>query len=686
MSVTILSTAFLFGYFLSCYGWGRTAVRALGVAEASTVACSAAIGIAIWIFLGGLANLFEIAMPPTLWAIYGFGFLLAIPSVVSNIRWKGAAPSNGRRDVRALFADRFRVLVIFLVVVVLIFLCATLLPSTGFNPHDDFHAYMVRPVRMLDTGSMFGNTFDSLGLADLGAQTFLLGFILIAFPLDHLNGFDMILCLGLSLILLIDIGRRLEVGWPYIGAAILAFLSIHPQNVNISALYSGSLMVLTLVYLMFVLSEKYSKHPPETIWREAMLIAAPLSALLAIKNSFVVFAAIFLAVFFILLMFSHPRRYRAVLAALVTAGSTILLLLPWLLNNLPIYMLMLRQMWANAVYAPPPQPGHVEPAFDVTLLFSPHSSFWGGSFLVYSLVVILIFGAGTLGLLLLCKTGPGRAASIMPMVAGSTAVTASYFALPLLKDPYDAVRFATPLLIAFWPVVGLILVGQSSPLGAPAIRGNAWTLRPKFVGRTVVILQIIVLIPFLGVLSDRVGQAVRYRTMTSFPVGEEFIENNTRSVGESGRSLVRSVQERTRPGATILAWIGAPFHLDFARNRVFSLSAWGMANLWIDFPFEADIQRVHEYLSARRIRYLIWEHDYWARVDDSLLERYAHSAEKYRRAFGQRNLALNRLLPALVDSRLKIYDDGHIVVVDLRAPPLAVGEENTVEPSPDASE
>jgi len=33
VSVTILSAAFLFGYFLSCYGWGRTAVRVLGVED-----------------------------------------------------------------------------------------------------------------------------------------------------------------------------------------------------------------------------------------------------------------------------------------------------------------------------------------------------------------------------------------------------------------------------------------------------------------------------------------------------------------------------------------------------------------------------------------------------------------------------------------------------------------------------
>ena len=675
MSVTILSAAFLFGYFLSCYGWGRTAVRALGVEGVPSVACYAAIGLSIWSFLGGVANLLEIATPATLLTIYAFGLALAVPAVISAVRWTGTALANGRDAARAVFSDRFRFLAFAVVGIVLVFLCATLLPSTGFNPHDDFHAYMVRPARMLATGTMFGNPFDVLGLDTLGAQAFFHGFILLAFPIDHLNGFDTILCFGLSLFLLIDIGRRFGAGWPYVLFSLLAFVSIHPQLLNIGALYSGSLMILTLVYVLTVLAEKFLRRQSEPVWREVLLLAAPLATLLALKNSFVVFAATFMAVFFVLLVFRQSRRFRPVLVASVTAGSTFLLLLPWLLANAPNYILWLQRLRAGTAFPPLPVTGDVNHGFDMTLLLSPQSSRRGGSFLVYLLVVILIVAAGTLGLLLLRKASPRQAASLLTMVAGSVAVAVSYFALPLLKDPYDAVRYATPLLIALWPVAGLALVGINEP-----------ERRANLIGPTIIALQIIILIPFFGVLSDRLGQAVEYRTMTSFPIDDTFIDNNKRSVGESGRALVRTVQATTERGATILAWIGAPFHLDFARNKILSLSEWGVTTPWLDFPFDGDERSVHEYLRTRQIRYLIWEYDYWARLDESLFEQYAHFADKFRRSFGQRHLALNRLLPALVESRLKIYDDGHIVVVDLRAPPPAVSQENPAEPGPDAPE
>lgn len=164
------------------------------------------------------------------------------------------------------------------------------------------------------------------------------------------------------------------------------------------------------------------------------------------------------------------------------------------------------------------------------------------------------------------------------------------------------------------------------------------------------------------------------------------MDNIRRSLGESGRTLARSAQERTEHDTTILAWIGTPLHLDFARNKILSLSEWGVATPWIDFPFEEGVEQVHEYFATRQIHYLIWEYDFWARFDDGLHEVFARSTQNVRRSFGQRHLALNRLLPALVESRLKIYDDGHIVVVDLRARPAAVSRENTVVPGPDAPE
>lgn len=278
--------------------------------------------------------------------------------------------------------------------------------------------------------------------------------------------------------------------------------------------------------------------------------------------------------------------------------------------------------------ATPPVPAGADEgdALSPSMLFSRGPLPWGSDFTAYLLVVALIAVAGIVAFSLMRGSTPGRARAWLPVVAGSVAVVVSYFSLAPITGPYDSVRYATPILIAIWPMVGLAFISQSTWIGKHVLRREASASRLSVVVFTIVALQVLVLTMFSEMLSARVSHAINYQSVASFPFDDEYANNIRRSTGEIGRAFVRRAQEKTQRDTTILAWIGTPFHLDFARNKILSLSVWGVVSPWFDFPVDADIQRVHEYLTTRKIRYLIWEYDFWGRFVDSLYERYTRSS------------------------------------------------------------
>ena len=83
----------------------------------------------------------------------------------------------------------------------MIFTIATQLPPSIYNFHDDYQKYFAYPVRMVETGTVFGSPLSAMGLQTLGAQAFLDGFVVAFFPIGYINGVDAVFGLFLCLIL-----------------------------------------------------------------------------------------------------------------------------------------------------------------------------------------------------------------------------------------------------------------------------------------------------------------------------------------------------------------------------------------------------------------------------------------------------------------------------------------------------
>jgi hypothetical protein len=151
------------------------------------------------------------------------------------------------RKIRANVVCDHRGLVISLIIG---FTIETQLPPRVFNFHDDFEKYFTYPVRMLQTGTLFGSPLSAIGLETLGGEAVLHGIIINHFPIPYINGADAVFGLLLCLVLVVSVvPRRL----PFLPISLLGLLMvffINPQYVNVSALYLGSAFMMASILLL----------------------------------------------------------------------------------------------------------------------------------------------------------------------------------------------------------------------------------------------------------------------------------------------------------------------------------------------------------------------------------------------------------------------------------------------------
>jgi hypothetical protein len=167
------------------YGWGWLARRVLRAPTASWPA-TAASGMAALVFLGGVLNLVRLAVP---WALACLG-AVGIGFGALGI-WKDR-PKKPDLSSLAWF---------ILPAIALICVIATQVPPQAYNFRDDFQKYFPHPVRMLETGTVFGSRLNDIGLDTVGGQAFLDGFAVVFFPIQYINGVDAALALFLCMML-----------------------------------------------------------------------------------------------------------------------------------------------------------------------------------------------------------------------------------------------------------------------------------------------------------------------------------------------------------------------------------------------------------------------------------------------------------------------------------------------------
>ena len=267
------------------WGWGSAFQRMFGLERASWPA-TAAIGMAAVVFIGGVLNLARLAVPWALALVAAAGIYLALRE--------------------RMFFEMPAVPVALAVAGIMIFTIATQLPPGLYNGHDDFQKYFVYPVRMLETGTVFGSPLSAMGTQTLGAKAFLDGFVVALFPMVYINGVDAVFGLFLCLMLASRFGARMAATL----LGVLSVVMIDPQYANISTLYCGSALIMAVATVP-----------------GAAAVGLLYAALIAMKPTFAVLVAI-----------HFVATIRSVRGALWTALAMAGFLLPWVLVHAPNYL------------------------------------------------------------------------------------------------------------------------------------------------------------------------------------------------------------------------------------------------------------------------------------------------------------------------------------------------------------
>lgn len=676
----LVAIAVLAVYLAALAGWGGLLHRLCGGGERVPWTYRAALGVAVVALLGGPLNLLQLAYAPVLDGVVVVGLLLAVGAAVAALRARRAGgPSPGWRARGADLAPRL------VIGGAALFLVATVLPTGIFNHHDDMQKYMVPPVRMLATGTLGGNPFGTIGFYSLGFQSFFHAFGAAHFPLVYLNAFDAVLCFLLTGLLLDDLGRRGGVAPVVRTLGALVLVAINPQYVNISSVFSGSLAVAGLAWSAILLFERIRSAPPGAVALAALPVGLFAVLLMGLKLTHLPFGALIVAVLLALLPHLAGGWRRAAPAVGGFLLGALLLAAPWAavyehtpLGPLVAYAGTFAARTLQDVAEPPPPtledegartgrlgggaPAEDEPS--IADVFSTRGVYFGQTALAYGVVVLAVAVVAVLagvGLIRRRRDGdPGLRAQLAVTLATGVAVVAYYLATPYVFSVTQAIRYVAPLLI---PTAVLAVLGAGRVTAGGG--GAPWTTR----GVAAVACMGLVVGLFVRATVDRVAEALLARTVVSFPLNSFNPQYNRYAFGPEMREAVGSAQGRIPPGAPTLAWIGAPFRLDFRRNPVYTIPDPDFTERWLGMPISDDPGELRAFLRARGIRYVIWAYNApGMRSDASLRQDIASGLYASR---GVITLKFKQVLAALAREGAVVFDDGHMVAFALEPPAAA---------------
>ncbi len=550
---------------VSLFGWGAL-VNRLTKHPVRNPVLVLIIGLGALIFFGGVLNLLRLAYG---WAFDG----LILGGILLAVFFRKSRPSLPRNR-----NEWFYVAALGLVIILIVgFTISTQLPPRAYNFHDDYEKYFSHPVRMLQTGTLFGSSLTAIGLQTLGGQAFLHGIILNHFPVPYINGVDAVFGLLLCLILPVSIVPLRLTFLPISLLGLLLVFFICPQYVNVSALYTGSAFMMASVLLFSrddeTIGEAKNNLPSPII---AGLLAA---ALVALKSSFLLFPAFQVAFFCVALALFGVDFRRIARWGLSSALMSLIFLSPWLLLHLPHYL-----RWSTSAT----QSAVAVSNGEVLNLFSLNPLFYGASFAHYTVVALsIVISALAAFLWKLITRDPSKSASFAGLAASGAAIFVSWLFLVKLGsglvDYSVNLRYTIPFLIAGAPAA----ITLSSVLAA----GEASAKLKNFLVAATLSLGLLILAGFSENLMMRIRQASQSGNILAFSdlaARPDFLEYN-KEVLYGGTALrIAEAQKRVPAGRTLVTWVMAPFYLDFKRNVIYDVDPSALDSPWTSMPPEAE--------------------------------------------------------------------------------------------------
>ena len=662
----LTSSLFIIVFAAAIHGWGSLISHICYKDNTTGFVYNCALGIALLVVVGGFLNAFQIAFPISLQLLFYCGVILTVIPVLRHFRHSAKGKSCWNTEEQRAgfnkatqpsstgFAGMGDLVNAILMLVPAVFLVYYLMPANSFNVHDDFQVYFVRPFRMLQTGTVGGDPFDVLGLDSLGSLSFIQAFTLLWLDAGHLNAFDAVICFLLCIGLIIDIGKELKARTIFIFGAVALFILINSQYANISSLYSGSLMLLGIAYsyLIFYRHDTLSKEPLRVKVISSMPMALLLVALLSFKMTYFFITVLFFITNILLLTIFHAEKKRVLLQHIFSVLFIILLLAPWIVIHQQKYINLAQNSLGGFTSTSELSPGQFDKQIKslvtgekrtvISELLSDKELFYGNTYRHYLLAIVLSSMTGIFAAIYVKRH---QSKKLLPLITLLLLGAFNYYLLSRLFPARLVIRYSCPLIFAIMPL-SVLLLGH-------IMHNEIYFWRDFFSSKVVLTVCSVLLVSHLIVggmfattFGERLKRVVNYRTLLSYPgaIEEDYIRYSLLLLSDTGKQKMISHQNEINPSLKILAWLSAPFWLDFSRNRMYIVNHAGLHNDWLNLPLSEGTNAMLDYFNQMEINNFIWE--------------YRGKGMKY----GSTSSALaETMLPLARESRI-LFDDGGTVV------------------------
>jgi hypothetical protein len=610
-------------------GWGALVARRLVPELDVDWGLRVAWGLALTLTVGGLLCFCGVARRPVLLVWIFAGIALALREIlVVGWPWR-----KGRRPWAELPCGWEAFLVAGTVVVALYVYVGSTARAIP-NPSDDWPAYLPFIRRLLQAGT-FVDPFSVRRMAAYGGQSYLQAMTLIVASNAQIQTFDGGICLLLVIGLVLGFARDgRNVSWMVLVLVCLVVLMLPDNRVNSASELSG-VVGFVATWRTLVLVERNGLRG----FRPSLLSALPIAAVSTLRQNYLPVVAAMLGAL-ILRGASEGESWRdrgrhlGQVALLVGAC-----LLPWA-------ALAFR---SNHTFLFPIFHGNYDPAY--AGITAPSS--WVVRLKFYFGALFHTDPIRTMPLLLLAgpaiAAGANRRASL-----GLWAGTMVGFAILALSlpdsDNYTMARYDFAYVVAF-----TIAIGLAASENAPKTLSS----------RDLTTFGLVIASLALQVYGNHPSGL---RTLT-IPIDRiSAMKGAGPSLLETSSEDERRMQQAIPPGARLLVMIERPYLLDFARNPVELLDQPGAVSPSPGIPLQGGGEKVADYFVGLGIRYLAF-----SRPDKANQPLYSRphwkgqlgSATRIWRIVAPLYLSTFDAVDQLALRRRRLYDDGHLVVVDL---------------------
>ncbi|MHC5114953.1 MAG: hypothetical protein ACYTGP_11065, partial [Planctomycetota bacterium] len=167
----LLASSIGVAILLAWVGWGSLLNTVLAREPALDWGQRAAWGVAVLTIAGGVFEMLGVVSRPLVLVLIAGGVLLWLVHALLRRPWRTVRPE---RALAVIGTHKIATAIGIVVVLIIGARFVGHVQTRFFNPHDDYQAYLVFPVRMLDTGHMGVDPFNHTRLmAGLGGKYFL---------------------------------------------------------------------------------------------------------------------------------------------------------------------------------------------------------------------------------------------------------------------------------------------------------------------------------------------------------------------------------------------------------------------------------------------------------------------------------------------------------------------------------